>query len=51
MANSDNFKQQYVETKKEEFEAENDRHRLIVALSISDFFLFLLRNFKTNHIV
>lgn len=51
IANCENFKQKYLETRKEESEAENDRHRLIVALSISDFFLFLLRHFKTNHIV
>jgi len=51
LANNENFKSQYMEQRKEESDAENDRHRLIVALSISDFFLFLLRHFKTNHIV
>jgi hypothetical protein len=37
--------------KKEEFDGEQDRHRLLVAMSISDFFLFLLRHFKRNHVV
>ncbi len=34
-----------------EHDQEQDRHRLIVAMSISDFFLFLLRHLKRNHIV
>jgi Domain of unknown function (DUF3402) len=51
LPNNENFKKLYTDLKKEESEAENDRHRLIVALSISDFFLFLLRHFKVNHIV
>lgn len=34
-----------------EYSFEMDRHRIIVALIISDFFLFLLKHFKANHIV
>jgi len=40
-----------MDLQKEEIEAEQDRHRIVVALSISDFFLFLLRHFKKNHVV
>ena len=28
-----------------------DRHRIIVAMVISDFFLFMLKHFKANHFV
>ena len=28
-----------------------DRHRIIVAMIISDFFLFMLKHFKANHLV
>ena len=45
------FKQQYADLFKNEFEAEQDRHRLIVAMAISDFFLFLLKHFKRNHVL
>ena len=34
-----------------EYSFEMDRHRIIVAMIISDFFLFLLKHFKANHIV
>lgn len=37
--------------KKEETDSEMDRHRVIVAKAVSDFFLFLLKHFKRNHIV
>jgi len=33
------------------FEREQDRHRLLVALTISDFFLFLLKHLKANHVI
>jgi hypothetical protein len=35
----------------EEYRYENDRHRVIVALVISDFFLFIMKHFKFNHII
>jgi len=35
----------------DEFKYENDRHRVIVALVISEFFLFLMKHFKSNHII
>ena len=35
----------------EEFKFENDRHRVLVALVISDFFLYLMSHFKSNHII
>eukprot|EP00347_Sterkiella_histriomuscorum_P005678 403355681 len=35
----------------EDYKYENDRHRVIVALIISDFFLFLMKHFKNNHII
>jgi len=34
-----------------EYQFEMDRHRIIVAMIISDFFLFMLKHFKANHIV
>ena len=34
-----------------EFEQEQDRHRLLVAMTISDFFRFLLKHLKQNHII
>ena len=34
-----------------EYQFEWDRHRVIVAMIISDFFLFMLRHFKANHLV
>ena len=34
-----------------EYQFEMDRHRVIVAMIISDFFLFMLRHFKANHVV
>lgn len=34
-----------------EFQFEMDRHRIIVAMIISDFFLFMLKHFKANHVV
>jgi hypothetical protein len=34
-----------------EFGYEMDRHRIIAAMIISDFFLFLLKHLKANHIV
>lgn len=35
-------------SKADENKFENDRHRVIVAKVISDFFLFMLRHFKNN---
>ena len=35
----------------DDYKYENDRHRVIVALIISDFFLFLMKHFKNNHII
>ncbi|CDW84661.1 UNKNOWN [Stylonychia lemnae] len=35
----------------EDYKYENDRHRVIVALVISDFFLFLMKHFKNNHVI
>lgn len=35
----------------EEYAFEMDRHRVIVAMIISDFFLFMLKHFKANHVV
>lgn len=34
-----------------EYQFEMDRHRVIVAMIISDFFLFMLKHFKANHVV
>jgi hypothetical protein len=34
-----------------EFLFEADRHRIIAAMIISDFFLFLLKHLKGNHVV
>lgn len=34
-----------------EYQYELDRHRIIVGMVISDFFLFLLKHFKANHLV
>ena len=34
-----------------EFAFEADRHRIIAAMIISDFFLFLLKHLKGNHVV
>lgn len=34
-----------------EYQFEVDRHRIIVAMVISDFFLFMLKHFKANHLV
>lgn len=34
-----------------EYKFEMDRHRIIVAMIISDFFLFMLKQFKRNHVV
>ena len=38
-------------SKMKEYQFEIDRHRIIVAMVISDFFIFLLRHFKANHLV
>ena len=35
----------------EEHKFENDRHRVIVALLIADFFLFLMKHLKSNHLI
>lgn len=35
----------------EAYKFENDRHRVIVAMLISDFFLFIMKHFKNNHII
>lgn len=35
----------------ESFKYENDRHRVIVAMLISDFFLFLMKHLKNNHVI
>lgn len=35
----------------DEFRYENDRHRVIVALVISEFFIYMMKQFKSNHIV
>ncbi len=35
----------------EEFKFENDRHRVIVALLIADFFLFMMKHMKNNHLI
>lgn len=35
----------------EQFKFEMDRHRVIVALLISDFFLFIMKHLKSNHVV
>lgn len=34
----------------QEYQYEMDRHRIIVAMVISDFFLYILKKFKANHI-
>jgi hypothetical protein len=34
-----------------EFQYEMDRHRIIAAMIISDFFLFVLKHLKGNHVV
>lgn len=34
-----------------EYQFEMDRHRVIVAMVISDFFMFMLKHFKANHVV
>jgi hypothetical protein len=39
----------YVKMKEYAFEA--DRHRMIVAMLISDYFLFMLKHLKKNHLV
>lgn len=33
------------------YDAETDRHRVLVAMVISDFFIFMLKHFKSNHVV
>ena len=38
-------------SKMPEYQFEVDRHRIIVAMVISDFFLFILKHFKANHLV
>jgi hypothetical protein len=35
----------------EEYKFESDRHRVIVALLIADFFLFFMKHLKSSHIV
>jgi hypothetical protein len=35
----------------EAYKFENDRHRVIVAMLISDFFLFIMKHFKSNHVI
>lgn len=35
----------------EEYKFENDRHRVIVAMLIADFFLFLMKHLKHNHVI
>jgi hypothetical protein len=35
----------------DEFKFESDRHRVIVALLIADFFLFLMKHLKFNHVI
>ncbi len=35
----------------EPYKFENDRHRVIVALLIADFFLYLMKHLKFNHII
>ena len=35
----------------EEYKFENDRHRVIVALLIADFFLLLMKHLKGNHVI
>lgn len=35
----------------EEYKFENDRHRVIVAMLIADFFLFLMKHLKNNHVL
>jgi len=35
----------------ESFKYENDRHRVIVAMLISDFFLYLMKHLKNNHVI
>jgi hypothetical protein len=35
----------------EEYKFENDRHRVTVALIISDFFIYIMKHFKANHII
>ena len=37
-------------SKMPEYQFEIDRHRIIVAMVISDFFLFMLKHFKANHL-
>lgn len=37
--------------KMKDYQFEMDRHRIIVAMIISDFFLFMLKHFKANHLV
>ena len=34
-----------------EFQCEVDRHRVITAMIISDFFLYLLKHLKGNHVI
>lgn len=48
---SDNFKAAFMDLQKTETDSETDRHRIIVAKQVSDFFLFLLKHFKRNHVV
>ena len=35
----------------DEYKFENDRHRVIVALLIADFFLFMMKHLKFNHVI
>lgn len=35
----------------DEYKFENDRHRVIVALLIANFFLFLMKHLKYNHVI
>ena len=35
----------------EEYKFENDRHRVVVALLIADFFLFMMKHLKFNHVI
>ena len=37
-------------SKMPDYQFESDRHRIIVAMVISDFFLFMLKHFKANHL-
>ena len=48
---SENAKQPPDFAAMDSFKYENDRHRVIVAMLISDFFLFLMKHLKNNHII